>query len=231
MGFVTKGKEKSLLKKKKRGTFLLRFSESVIGGITFSWVEITVTGEPDVKTVQPFTKVDLSQIPFHEIIRNFQILEAENVPENPLLYLYPDTPKDKAFGKYYTEKSGEDSPYIKYIKTKLVFVSKENTLEAKSPMPSDMAQGEGLEPMNGLCGEAAEQDGDLYPLTPPLESYDPDPMMNGSVEDPEPPQDLLMYLNNPNLFDNDLLQDDQSLPDFSLQGFNCLLPQSCGSFP
>ncbi|XP_004544962.2 signal transducer and activator of transcription 2 isoform X2 [Maylandia zebra] len=231
MGFVTKGKEKSLLKKKKRGTFLLRFSESVIGGITFSWVEITVTGEPDVKTVQPFTKVDLSQIPFHEIIRNYQILEAENVPENPLLYLYPDTPKDKAFGKYYTEKSGEDSPYIKYIKTKLVFVSKENTLEARSPMPSDMAQGEGLEPMNGLCGEAAEQDGDLYPLTPPLESYDPDPMMNGSVEDPEPPQDLLMYLNNPNLFDNDLLQDDQSLPDFSLQGFNCLLPQSCGSFP
>uniref|UniRef100_A0A3Q4HEP4 Signal transducer and activator of transcription n=1 Tax=Neolamprologus brichardi TaxID=32507 RepID=A0A3Q4HEP4_NEOBR len=231
MGFVTKGKEKSLLKKKKRGTFLLRFSESVIGGITFSWVEITVTGEPDVKTVQPFTKVDLSQIPFHEIIRNFQILEAENVPENPLLYLYPDTPKDKAFGKYYTEKSGEDSPYIKYIKTKLVFVSKENTLEARSPMPSDMAQGEGLEPMNGLCGEAAEQDGDPYPLTPPLESYDPDPMMNGSVEDPEPPQDLLMYLNNPNLFDNDLLQDDQSLPDFSLQGFNCLLPQSCGSFP
>lgn len=29
-----------------------------------------------------------------------------------------------------------------------------NTLEARSPMPSDMAQGEGLEPMNGLCGEA-----------------------------------------------------------------------------
>uniref|UniRef100_A0A669B5R6 Signal transducer and activator of transcription n=1 Tax=Oreochromis niloticus TaxID=8128 RepID=A0A669B5R6_ORENI len=133
MGFVTKGKEKSLLKKKKRGTFLLRFSESVIGGITFSWVEITVTGEPDVKTVQPFTKVDLSQIPFHEIIRNFQILEAENVPENPLLYLYPDTPKNEAFGKYYTEKSGEDSPYIKYIKTKLVFVSKEQLVSHASP--------------------------------------------------------------------------------------------------
>uniref|UniRef100_A0AAQ6AN91 Signal transducer and activator of transcription n=1 Tax=Amphiprion ocellaris TaxID=80972 RepID=A0AAQ6AN91_AMPOC len=125
MGFVSKGKEKSLLKKKKRGTFLLRFSESVIGGITFSWVETAITGEPDVKTVQPFTKEDLSQIPFHEIIRNFQLLEADNVPENPLLYLYPDTPKDRAFGKYYTEKTGDDSPYIKYIKTKLVFVSKE----------------------------------------------------------------------------------------------------------
>ncbi|XP_030584969.1 signal transducer and activator of transcription 1-alpha/beta-like isoform X1 [Archocentrus centrarchus] len=229
MGFVTKGKEKSLLKRKQRGTFLLRFSESVIGGITFSWVEITATGEPDVKTVQPFTKVDLSQIPFHEIIRNFQILEAENVPENPLLYLYPNTPKDEAFGKYYTEKSGEDSPYIKYIKTKLVFVSKENTLEARSPMPSDMAQGEGLEPMNGLCGEAAEQDGNLLPVTPPLEAYDPDPMLNGSVADSEP-NDLLTYLNNPIFFDSDF-QDEQPLADFSLQGFNSLLPQSCGSFP
>uniref|UniRef100_A0A672JMZ9 Signal transducer and activator of transcription n=1 Tax=Salarias fasciatus TaxID=181472 RepID=A0A672JMZ9_SALFA len=155
MGFVSKGKEKSLLKKQQRGTFLLRFSESVIGGITFSWVEITITGEPDVKTVQPFTKVDLSQIPFHEIIRNFQILEADNVPENPLLYLYPNTPKDEAFGKYYTEKTGADSPYLKYIKTKLMFVSKENTLEAWSPMSTDMTQGEGLEPENGPCGEAA----------------------------------------------------------------------------
>uniref|UniRef100_A0A8C4DPP4 Signal transducer and activator of transcription n=1 Tax=Dicentrarchus labrax TaxID=13489 RepID=A0A8C4DPP4_DICLA len=144
MGFVSKGKEKSLLKKKQRGTFLLRFSESVIGGITFSWVDITITGEPDIKTVQPFTKVDLSQIPFHEIIRNFQILEAENIPENPLLYLYPNTPKDEAFGKYYSDKSGGKGIKL-YV----------NTLEARSPMPSDMAQGEGLEPMNGLCGEAA----------------------------------------------------------------------------
>lgn len=45
MGFVDKSKEKTLLKKKQRGTFLLRFSESVIGGITFSWVETTMTGE------------------------------------------------------------------------------------------------------------------------------------------------------------------------------------------
>ncbi|XP_068449574.1 signal transducer and activator of transcription 2 isoform X2 [Clinocottus analis] len=130
MGFVSKGKEKSLLKKKQRGTFLLRFSESVIGGITFSWVEITITGEPEVKTVQPFTKVDLCQIPFHEIIRNYQILEAENIPENPLLYLYPNIPKDEAFGKYYSDKTGSDSPYIKYIKTKLMFVSKETKRES-----------------------------------------------------------------------------------------------------
>lgn len=45
MGFVSKGKEKLLLKKKQSGTFLLRFSESVIGGITFSWVETSHNGE------------------------------------------------------------------------------------------------------------------------------------------------------------------------------------------
>ncbi|KAM3878570.1 signal transducer and activator of transcription 2 [Diretmus argenteus] len=126
IGFVSKAKENTLLKKKQRGTFLLRFSETCKdGGITFSWVDYLLNGEPKVKSVQPFTKVELSQIPFHEIIRHYQILEAENVPENPLLYLYPNTPKDEAFGKYYTEKSGDDSPYIKYIRTKLMFVSKE----------------------------------------------------------------------------------------------------------
>ncbi|KAG8007873.1 Signal transducer and activator of transcription 1-alpha/beta [Nibea albiflora] len=226
MGFVNKSKEKSLLKTKQRGTFLLRFSESVIGAITFSWVDTTITGEPDIKTVQPFTKVDLSQIPFHEIIRNFQILEAENIPENPLVYLYPNTPKDEAFGKYYSEKTGSDSPYIKYIKTKLMFVSKENTLEARSPMPSDMAQGEALEPITGLCEEAAEQNEDPQPLTSPLEMFHPDPMLSGSVAGPD--EDLLTYLNNPNLF-ADIMQEEPTLPDFSLPGFHGLPLQSCGS--
>uniref|UniRef100_A0A7N8Y4F5 Signal transducer and activator of transcription n=1 Tax=Mastacembelus armatus TaxID=205130 RepID=A0A7N8Y4F5_9TELE len=167
VGFVTKGKEKSLLKKKRRGTFLLRFSESVIGGITFSWVEYTMTGEPHVNTVQPFTKVDLTQIPLHEIIRNFQILETENIPENPLLYLYPDIPRDEAFGKYYSEKTGGKG--TKYFLQMLLTCHKDsllvvmtvchwscrNTLEARSPMPSVMAQGESLEPVKALYGEAA----------------------------------------------------------------------------
>ncbi|XP_029006021.1 signal transducer and activator of transcription 2 [Betta splendens] len=200
MGFVSKGKEKSLLKKKQRGTFLLRFSESVIGGITFSWVEYDIFGEPCIKTVQPFTKVDLTQIPFHEIIRNFQILESENIPENPLLFLYPNTPKDKAFGKYYSEKSGDNSPYIKYIKTKLMFVSKENSLEAWSPMHSDMTQGEGPEPSNGTCAEEAEPNEDAQPVILPLETFQPDPFFSVAAP-PDPPEDLLTYLNNPNLFE------------------------------
>ncbi|KAK2862222.1 hypothetical protein Q5P01_001755 [Channa striata] len=227
MGFVSKAKEKSLLKKKQRGTFLLRFSESVIGGITFSWVETDMTGEPFVKTVQPFTKVDLNQIPFHEIIRNFQILENENIPENPLIYLYPSIPKDKAFGKYYTEKSGDQSPYIKYIKTKLMFVSKENTLEVRSPMLSDMGQGEGLEPVNGLDGEGAEQN-EIHPSwNSPMESYPYDSMLSSSFADPQ--DNLLGYLNNPNdLDDTGIFENEPDLP-FSLQALTCLSAQPCES--
>lgn len=127
MGFVSKGKEKVLLKKKQHGTFLLRFSESIRdGGITFSWVQYSNDGTPNVRAVQPFTSTDLRQIALPDIIRNFQIMEAENVPINPLCYLYPDSPKDEAFGKYYSEKTGDENPYLKYLKTKLVFVSKEN---------------------------------------------------------------------------------------------------------
>jgi len=35
-------------------------------------------------------------------------MAAENIPENPLKYLYPNIDKDHAFGKYYSRpKEGE----------------------------------------------------------------------------------------------------------------------------
>uniref|UniRef100_A0A672K7L9 Signal transducer and activator of transcription n=1 Tax=Sinocyclocheilus grahami TaxID=75366 RepID=A0A672K7L9_SINGR len=52
MGFVSKGKERLLLKKKQNGTFLLRFSESIKdGGITFSWVQYANDGKPCHKII------------------------------------------------------------------------------------------------------------------------------------------------------------------------------------
>nr|AFQ98274.1 signal transducers and activators of transcription 2 [Tetraodon nigroviridis] len=226
MGFVSKGKEKLLLKKKQSGTFLLRFSESVIGGITFSWVETSPSGEPDVKSVQPFTQVYLKQIPFVEILRSFQILEAGNVPVNPLIYLYPNTPKDEAFGKYYSKESEENSPYIKYIKTKLVFVSKENRLEAVSPMSCDAAQGEGLEPIPGLCGEAAgeaaEQNGDDPLASSSLETFPHDPMLCEPTmyPDEDVPTSPALF------FYPEALSE---LPEISFQELMSLSPQTCGS--
>lgn len=52
MGFVSKEKERILLKDKTPGTFLLRFSESNLGGITFTWVDQLENGKYNFKKPQ-----------------------------------------------------------------------------------------------------------------------------------------------------------------------------------
>uniref|UniRef100_A0A8C7C3A8 Signal transducer and activator of transcription n=1 Tax=Neovison vison TaxID=452646 RepID=A0A8C7C3A8_NEOVI len=109
MGFVSKEKERLLLKDKMPGTFLLRFSESHLGGITFTWVDHSENGEVRFHSVEPYNKGRLSALPFADILRDYKVIMAENVPENPLKYLYPDIPKDKAFGKHYSSQPCEVS--------------------------------------------------------------------------------------------------------------------------
>uniref|UniRef100_A0AAY4CXG6 Signal transducer and activator of transcription n=1 Tax=Denticeps clupeoides TaxID=299321 RepID=A0AAY4CXG6_9TELE len=110
MGFVSKEHGKALLNDKYPGTFLLRFSESNRdGAITFSWVEHT---EPQVRSVEPYTKKELSAVSLPDIIRNYRVMAVENIPDNPLRYLYPDIPKDIAFKKYYS-KPKDSKPLIK----------------------------------------------------------------------------------------------------------------------
>ncbi|PKU37888.1 signal transducer and activator of transcription 1-alpha beta isoform x2 [Limosa lapponica baueri] len=102
MGFISKEKERALLKDQSPGTFLLRFSESSReGAITFTWVEGS-QNEPQFHSVEPYTKKELSAVTFPDIIRNYKVMAAENIPENPLRFLYPNIPKDNAFGKYYS---------------------------------------------------------------------------------------------------------------------------------
>lgn len=56
MGFLSKERERALLKDKLSGTFLLRFSESSReGAITFTWVEFGANGEERVLGVWPDT--------------------------------------------------------------------------------------------------------------------------------------------------------------------------------
>ncbi|NXL58021.1 STAT1 protein, partial [Chordeiles acutipennis] len=102
MGFISKERERALLKDQSPGTFLLRFSESSReGAITFTWVEGSQNGKsPQFHSVEPYTKKELSAVTFPDIIRNYKVMAAENIPENPLRFLYPDIPKDNAFGKY-----------------------------------------------------------------------------------------------------------------------------------
>lgn len=55
--------------------------------------------------MEPYTKKELSAVSLPDIIRTYKVMAAENIPENPLRFLYPNIPKDKAFGKYYPKPS------------------------------------------------------------------------------------------------------------------------------
>lgn len=112
MGFVSKEMERALLKDKEPGTFLLRFSESHLGGITFTWVEHGDNGEVKFNSVEPYTKNRLSALPFADIIRDYKVISDGVVPENPLKFLYPDIPKDEAFGRLYNSQPSKVHPYI-----------------------------------------------------------------------------------------------------------------------
>ncbi|XP_011604583.1 signal transducer and activator of transcription 1a isoform X2 [Takifugu rubripes] len=131
MGFISKEREKAVLSDKCPGTFLLRFSESSKeGAITFTWIDHDIHYKPAFHSVEPYTKKELSAVSLPDIIRTYKVMAAENIPENPLRFLYPNIPKDKAFGKYYPKPSEalepmdvENPENSGYIKTELISVS------------------------------------------------------------------------------------------------------------
>ncbi|XP_053129470.1 signal transducer and activator of transcription 1-alpha/beta isoform X2 [Hemicordylus capensis] len=129
MGFISKERERNLLKDKQSGTFLLRFSESSReGAITFTWVE-GPANDPSFHSVEPYTRKELTAVSLPDIIRSYKVMADENIPENPLKYLYPDILKDNAFGKYYSRPKDPSEPMDVeggekgYIKTELISVS------------------------------------------------------------------------------------------------------------
>uniref|UniRef100_A0A671XR78 Signal transducer and activator of transcription n=1 Tax=Sparus aurata TaxID=8175 RepID=A0A671XR78_SPAAU len=94
LGFVNKQQAQDMLMSKPNGTFLLRFSDSEIGGITIAWRQHydSPTGERMVWNLMPYTTKDFT-------IRSL----ADRISDlNHLLFLYPDRPKDEVFSKYYT---------------------------------------------------------------------------------------------------------------------------------
>ncbi|XP_056653853.1 signal transducer and activator of transcription 2 isoform X2 [Monodelphis domestica] len=134
-GFVTRNQAERLLKKKLPGTFLLRFSEtSLEGGITCSWVEHQDDDRILVQSLEPCTKEMLQVLPMADVIHRYQLVAEENVPENPLCFLYPGIPRDEAFGRYYREKD-DLMNQKKYLKRELIMVSTRQVDEAPSPQP------------------------------------------------------------------------------------------------
>ncbi|XP_058444386.1 signal transducer and transcription activator isoform X2 [Malaya genurostris] len=92
VGFIHKSKAEDYLLKCARGTFLLRFSDSELGGITIAWVNESNDGQPQILHIQPFTAKDFATRSLSDRIRDFE----------DLFYLYPNKPKNEAFDRYTT---------------------------------------------------------------------------------------------------------------------------------
>uniref|UniRef100_A0A4W3GUB5 Signal transducer and activator of transcription n=1 Tax=Callorhinchus milii TaxID=7868 RepID=A0A4W3GUB5_CALMI len=133
MGFISKERERALLSQKPPGTFLLRFSESnKEGGITFTWVEKDINGKTQIQSVEPYTKQQLTNMSFADIIISYKIMDATNILVSPLVYLFPDIPKEEAFGKYCCSEPQEpidpnDPDTFAYLKRKFICVTPTNS--------------------------------------------------------------------------------------------------------
>ncbi|XP_063215065.1 signal transducer and activator of transcription 2 isoform X3 [Chroicocephalus ridibundus] len=146
LGFVSRKQEKKLLKGKRTGTFLIRFSESVLGGVTCTWVEHPESGRPAFRSVVPYTAAELASLALPDIIRDYQLLVEENIPENPLQFLYPDTPRDEAFGPYYSQRQeGNLLEQKRYLNRRLIRVSSRQANESWQTEEELVAATENLE--------------------------------------------------------------------------------------
>ncbi|XP_030618903.1 signal transducer and activator of transcription 6 isoform X1 [Delphinapterus leucas] len=101
IGFISKQYVTSLLLNEPDGTFLLRFSDSEIGGITIAHVIRGQDGSPQIENIQPFSAKDLSIRSLGDRIRDLAQLKN----------LYPKKPKDEAFRSHY-KQALHGSPFL-----------------------------------------------------------------------------------------------------------------------
>ncbi|XP_065510305.1 signal transducer and activator of transcription 2 [Caloenas nicobarica] len=173
LGFVSRKQEKKLLKGKWTGTFLIRFSESVLGGVTCTWVEHPESGPPAFRAVVPYTAAELASLALPDIIRDYQLLVEENIPENPLRFLYPNTPRDEAFGPYYSQRQEETlTEQKRYLNRRLIRVSSRQANESWQTEEELVVATENLETLQLQPGGPGTQQvtsgnvGTLQPLSP-----------------------------------------------------------------
>ncbi|XP_066595837.1 signal transducer and activator of transcription 5B [Prorops nasuta] len=158
LGFVRKKQAEEMLANCVSGTFLMRFSDSELGGITIAWVG----DQTEVFMLQPFTSKDFA-------IRSLadRVFDLQH-----LLYLYPDISKDQAFSKYYTPISDRQNTSTNgYVKPLLVtHVPGWGGPGVGSQTPSHSS-------VVGVGGGSQSGPGGSYPATPStmFQANSPDP--------------------------------------------------------
>ncbi|CAA9998835.1 unnamed protein product [Nesidiocoris tenuis] len=108
LGFVRKKQAEEILSGCATGTFLLRFSDSELGGVTIAWIGTHEDSKHnEVFMLQPFTSKDFSIRSLADRISDLHHLQS----------LYPDICKQQAFSKYYTpftdNQSTTNNGYVK----------------------------------------------------------------------------------------------------------------------
>uniref|UniRef100_A0A8C9TUB7 Signal transducer and activator of transcription n=1 Tax=Scleropages formosus TaxID=113540 RepID=A0A8C9TUB7_SCLFO len=91
-GFIGKQHLHLILQDRPNGTFLLRFSDSEIGGITIAYIAPSENGGRKIQNIQPFTKKDLEIRSLGDRIRDIA----------SITHMYPEFQKNDVFKKYYT---------------------------------------------------------------------------------------------------------------------------------
>uniref|UniRef100_A0A4W4GN28 Signal transducer and activator of transcription n=1 Tax=Electrophorus electricus TaxID=8005 RepID=A0A4W4GN28_ELEEL len=128
LGFLNKQQAQDMLLSKPNGTFLLRFSDSEIGGITIAWVAEN-PNKRMVWNLMPFTTKDFS-------IRSL----ADRISDlNHLLFLYPNQPKDEIFSRYCTPPNSKavGDGYVKPEIKQVVKVDSDPMLDAEGEFDLD----------------------------------------------------------------------------------------------
>ncbi|XP_065218281.1 signal transducer and activator of transcription 5B-like [Planococcus citri] len=129
VGFIGKQHAEELLQRCCVGTFMLRFSDSELGGISISCVTTAENGFAKVKSVLPYTNKDLVM----KSLPN-RLNDLDN-----LSYLYPDIPKHNAFSDHYTKdprRTSSNGYYGTVLHDKIVEAGSTNTNALNPPMPN-----------------------------------------------------------------------------------------------
>ena len=85
MGFISRQEAEDFLHKSENGTFLIRFSDSELGGVTVAWITVNEAGHREVAMLQPFTRKDL-------MIRSLPD-RLKDCPQVSFLHVLPKIPK------------------------------------------------------------------------------------------------------------------------------------------
>uniref|UniRef100_A0A8C8RL57 Signal transducer and activator of transcription n=1 Tax=Pelusios castaneus TaxID=367368 RepID=A0A8C8RL57_9SAUR len=157
IGFISKQYVSKLLNSAPDGTFLLRFSDSEIGGITIAHIIRGKDGSSQVENIQPFSAKDLSIRSLGDRIRDLAQLRN----------LYPDKPKDQAFGSHYNkEQMGKDGRGYVSTTIKMTVESERD----QNPSPQGLVMTQPLAHNYGLPGPSAEMPMEHQCMAPDMRS-------------------------------------------------------------